>query len=232
MISPRMLLALTLSAALVAGCGATDDSAEAPGKEQKKATAKAVPPGCDEAGNDFASDVKLARCLTERFWAKQFTAAGGTYQPIKRFVAYDGTNGPSCGGEKAEPENAFYCSDGHFIAYDAEWMRSMYDQMGDGAVYVVIPHEFGHAVQAQLESGFEYNVEQELQADCYAGATLGGLIADEQIQAEEGDDEELFANLEAVGDPTDAWWEPDAHGTPEKRQEAFATGFDKGVDAC
>ncbi|MGI5485916.1 neutral zinc metallopeptidase [Microtetraspora malaysiensis] len=236
MISPRRLLAVALTVTLAAGCGATGDLSEAPAKEPKKerqkATATASAPGCDEVGDDFAGDVRLARCVTEQFWTKQFAAAGGTYQPVKRFIAYGPESGPVCGGEEALPENAFYCPDGHYIAYDAGWLRSMYDQMGDGAVYVVIPHEFGHAVQAQLESGFEYNVEQELQADCYAGATLGGMIKAGLIQAEEGDDEELFANLEAAGDPTDAWWEPNAHGTPEQRQRAFAKGFDGGVQTC
>ncbi|WP_228646884.1 neutral zinc metallopeptidase [Microtetraspora sp. AC03309] len=231
MISPRMLLALTYSMILTAACGAVGDLSEAPSKKPEKPASTSAS-ACDVAGDDFAGDVELARCLTESFWAKEFQAAGGTYQPVQDFIAYDATSGPVCGGEKALPENAFYCPDGHFIAYDATWLRAMYDQMGDGAVYVVIPHEFGHAVQAQLENDFSYNVEQELQADCYAGATLGGLINADLIQAEEGDDAELLTNLEAAGDPTDAWWEPDAHGTPEKRQEAFATGFGKGVASC
>ncbi|WP_310742372.1 neutral zinc metallopeptidase [Microbispora sp. H13382] len=236
--SPRVLLAIALSAALTASCGGLDEEpvASSPSKKPKK-TAEAVKAasGCDEAGDGFESDVKLVRCLTEKFWAKQFKDAGGTYQPIKKFIAYRGNKAPSaanCAGEKAEPENAFYCSDGHFIAYDADWMKSMYRQIGDSAVYFVVPHEFGHSVQAQLETEFKYNVKLELQADCYAGATLAGLVESEELELEEGDDDELIANLEAVGDPTDAWWEPDAHGTPEKRMNAWVKGFEKGVDAC
>ncbi len=127
------------------------------------------------------------------------------------------------------PNNAFYCPDGHFIAYDATWLQSLYDQLGDGAVYIVIPHEFGHAVQNQLQSTHEFTVQSELQADCYAGGTLKGLIDGGRLQAQEGDDAELMANLEAAGDPTDAWWEPGAHGTGPQRQLNFARGLDRGL---
>jgi len=53
-----------------------------------------------------------------------------------------------------------------------------------------------------------------------------------RLTKEEGDDEELFANLAAAGDPTDEWWRPDAHGTGPERQAAFRAGQDQGVAAC
>ncbi|WP_155342231.1 neutral zinc metallopeptidase [Acrocarpospora corrugata] len=188
--------------------------------------------GCEEAGDTFESDVLLARCLTENFWMRQFQAIGGTYEPIRDFVPYSGSDGPTCGGQPSVANNAFYCSDGHFIAFDAGWLQGMYQQLGDAAVYVVIPHEFGHAVQAQLTQNFNFSVERELQADCYAGGTLNALIQAQQLRADPGDDSEIINNLQAAGDPTDAWWEPGAHGTPERRQSAFATGYQQGVTAC
>ncbi|GAB1820227.1 hypothetical protein HerbRD11066_33910 [Herbidospora sp. RD11066] len=195
--------------------------------------AAAVPgDDCSVQGETFSEDVRLARCLTEEFWTKQFAESGGTYQPISEFIEYNGTDGPACGGQPSVPNNAFYCPDGHFIAYDATWLQSLYDQLGDAAVYIVIPHEFGHAVQNQLESDHEFTIQSELQADCYAGGTLNGLITGNRLQAQEGDDAELMANLEAAGDPTDAWWEPGAHGTGEQRQLNFSRGFERGVGAC
>ncbi|WP_082801953.1 neutral zinc metallopeptidase [Herbidospora cretacea] len=187
---------------------------------------------CSVRGETFSEDVRLARCLTEEFWSKQFAEAGGTYQPVSEFIEYNGADGPACGGQPAVPNNAFYCPDGHFIAYDATWLQSLYDQLGDGAVYIVIPHEFGHAVQNLLQSTHEFTVQAELQADCYAGGTLKGLIDGGRLSAQEGDDAELMTNLEAAGDPTDAWWEPGAHGTGAQRQLNFARGFDRGVGAC
>ena len=216
---------LVLAGTLAAACGG--DARDPAGTS---------PPGsagrCDAKGADFAGDVELASCLTERFWARRFQASGNTYAPIGDFVAYNGEDGPDCGREPSVPNNAFYCPSGHFIAYDAAWLEEMYDRMGDGAVYLVIPHEFGHAVQAQLVNDFRFNVQRELQADCYAGATISGLIRERALQADDGDDAELLANLEAAGDPTDAWWAPDAHGTAAQRQASFARGFGQGVGAC
>ncbi|MFC7645140.1 neutral zinc metallopeptidase [Streptosporangium lutulentum] len=143
-----------------------------------------------------------------------------------------GANGPSCGGQPAVPNNAFYCPAGHFIAYDENWMRELDERMGDGSIYVIIPHEFGHAVQAQLNTSSQLNVELELQADCYAGGTLGALVRGGALLAEDGDENELLINLAAAGDPTDDWLRPDAHGTAEQRQAVFVRGYNEGTDVC
>ncbi|GAA0996970.1 hypothetical protein GCM10009555_093730 [Acrocarpospora macrocephala] len=212
--------------------GETDPSAGSESGASSDPNAAGESSGCDEAGDTFASDVRLARCLTENFWVRQFQASGGTYEPVRDFVPYNGTDGPTCGGEPSVPNNAFYCSDGHFIAFDANWLQGLYQQLGDAAVYVVIPHEFGHAVQAQLVQNFNFSKERELQADCYAGGTLGALIQAQQLKADPGDDSEVMNNLIAAGDPTDAWWEPGAHGTAEQRISAFVNGYQQGVSAC
>lgn len=180
----------------------------------------------------FANDLNTARQLTEEFWKQQFGALGRNYRPIADFVAYTGENGPSCGGQPSVPNNAFYCPAGHFIAYDENWLEGLWQEMGDGSVYLIIPHEFGHAVQAQLESAFELNVQQELQADCYAGGTLSALVRSGALSAEPGDEDELLINLEAAGDPAEDWFNPSAHGTAEQRQRSFATGYRGGVGDC
>jgi predicted metalloprotease len=222
----RRLLILVLAGTLAAACGG--DARDPAGTSSRGSAAGP----CDARGEDFAGDVELARCLTERFWARRFQASGNTYAPISDFDAYNGEDGPDCGRQPSVPNNAFYCPSGHFIAYDAAWLEGMYARMGDGAVYLVVPHEFGHAVQAQLVNDFRFNVQRELQADYYAGATLSGLIQEQALQADEGDGAELLANLEAAGDPTDAWWAPDAHGTATQRQASFAKGYGQGVRAC
>lgn len=190
-------------------------------------------PSMDTRETDtFEDDVRAARTLGEQFWAQQFQQLGGTYRPIEAFIPYVGDSGPSCGGQPSVPENAFYCSRGHFIAYDQQWMESLWNAMGDGSVYVIIPHELGHAVQAQLSTGFALNVQAELQADCYAGGTLAALVGSGALRAEEGDENELFLSLEAAGDPTDNWLDPAAHGTAEQRQASFVKGYREGVGAC
>ncbi|MDP9862933.1 MULTISPECIES: neutral zinc metallopeptidase [Streptosporangium] len=194
-------------------------------------------PGTDAAtpaplGQTFESDLRLAKEFGEAYWRQTFSTDGLTYRPVTAFVPYRGDNGPDCGGQPSAPNNAFYCPAGHFIAYDESWMRELYDKMGDGSVYVIIPHELGHAVQAQLNSDFRLNVERELQADCYAGGTLGTLVRSGSLQAEPGDEDELLLNLAAAGDPTDDWLRPDAHGTAEQRQAVFAKGYNEGAAAC
>ncbi|TMR98112.1 hypothetical protein EJK15_14810 [Nonomuraea basaltis] len=187
----------------------------------------------DPEGEDtFEEDIRTARTMTEEFWKQQFAQAGRIYRPIANFVPYSGRSGPSCGGEPPVPNNAFYCSIGHFIAYDQDWMEALWTEMGDGSVYLIIPHEFGHAVQAQLRADFSLNVQMELQADCYAGGTLSALVESGALRAEPGDEDELLLSLAAAGDPTDDWLNPAAHGTAEQRQRWFARGYRQGVGAC
>ncbi|WP_326820010.1 neutral zinc metallopeptidase [Streptosporangium sp. NBC_01639] len=214
----RCLLVLLMIT--IAGCGS----------ERPDTVATPTPPA--PLGQTFESDLQLAKELSESYWRQVFSADGLAYRPITAFTPYRGSGGPDCGGEPSIPNNAFYCPAGHFIAYDADWMRRLYDEMGDGAVYVIIPHELGHAVQAQLNSGFRLNVEQELQADCYAGGTLSALVKGGSLQTEPGDEDELLLNLAAAGDPTDDWLRPDAHGTAEQRQTVFAQGYNQGTRAC
>ncbi|MEV0235685.1 neutral zinc metallopeptidase [Nonomuraea sp. NPDC050786] len=191
------------------------------------------PRSMDARGADsFEDDVRTARTLTEAFWQQYFQRLGRTYRPIADFVPYSGNSGPNCGNEPAVPNNAFYCPVGHFIAYDQDWMESLWNEMGDGSVYVIIPHELGHAVQAQLQTGFQLNVQMELQADCYAGGTLSSLVRSGALETQPGDEDELLLSLEAAGDPTDDWLNPSAHGTAEQRQASFATGWRSGVSAC
>ncbi|MCG5217266.1 neutral zinc metallopeptidase [Streptosporangium sp. KLBMP 9127] len=212
--------------AFVAGCGGS------PGAGAPEAEPEPPASSGELTGQTFEDDVKLALRLSEDFWVRQFEVSGSTYRPIEAFVPYRGEGGPECGGQPSVPDNAFYCPVGHFVAYDETWMKSLYDRMGDGSVYLIIPHELGHAVQAQLMSDFQVNQQRELQADCYAGGTLGSLIREGRLGAEPGDEAELMLNLSAAGDPTDAWWEPDAHGTAAQRQEAFASGYNNGVGVC
>ncbi|GAA2210741.1 hypothetical protein GCM10009850_062000 [Nonomuraea monospora] len=190
-------------------------------------------PSMDRRGADtFEDDVVTARTLTEEFWSRQFQQLGRTYRPIADFIPYSADSGPSCGDQPAVPNNAFYCPLGHFIAFDQDWMEGLWNEMGDGSVYVIIPHEFGHSVQAQLGTDFSLNIESELQADCYAGGTLSALVGSGALTMDAGDENELFASLAAVGDPTDDWLNPAAHGTAEQRQASFAKGYQSGVGAC
>jgi uncharacterized protein len=80
---------------------------------------------------------------------------------------------------------------------------------------------------------YQYTIEQELQADCMAGAYIGDGEKSRLLTVEEGDIEELRQGLLAVGDdPSVPWFTPGAHGTAEQRTDAFFGGYERSLAAC
>lgn len=247
------LLAAACASAALAGCAASEDAVDvadasttsAPGASDGSGASDAtgpdstepdgtesVTPAAGDPEETFDEEVEAVAGLLERFWSDAFAAGGVRYPPLGGFGPYAAGDGTTCAGRPIPSENALYCSAGDFVAYDDAWLRLLYQDIGDGALYVVLPHEWGHAAQARLGSTFSLGVERELQADCYAGAFVAWVLDTGAVVEEEGDAEEMFANLAAVADPTDEWWRPDAHGAVERRQAAFARGVDEGVGAC
>jgi predicted metalloprotease len=188
--------------------------------------------GTDDPEETFDEEVRAVAGLLERFWSDAFAASGIRYPALGGFGSYTAGDGTTCAGRTIPSENALYCPAGDFVAYDDAWLRHLYEDIGDGAVYVVMPHEWGHAAQARLGSTFSLGVERELQADCYAGAFVAWVLDAGAVVEEEGDAEEMFTNLAEVADPTDEWWRPEAHGSVERRQAAFTAGVDGGIAAC
>ncbi|MBN0043164.1 neutral zinc metallopeptidase [Streptomyces actuosus] len=174
------------------------------------------------------AETKDAVTVVNDFWQSRWdTYFTGTYEPPTVFGEYvAGTpDAPTCGGRPAVPNNAFYCPSGDYIAWDAQLMREGYAK-GDSMVYLVIAHEWGHAVQHRV-TGLTAEAP-ELQADCLAGATLFGS---EELQFETGDTEELAQTLTDLADRT-PWTESEDHGDAEERITAFNNGGSGGVDAC
>lgn len=188
------------------------------------------PAGGDTSGGDIGWEaetddaVRIVNTFWGTHWDEQFT---GTYQPPRVFGAYEAgsPDAPPCGGEPAVPGNAFYCGDGDFLAWDAQLMADGYDS-GDSWVYLVVAHEWGHAVQNRVLGLSQ--VAQELQADCLAGATLFGS---EDLQFEDGDTDELAAALAALADDT-PWTDSSDHGDASERISSFEAGGRGGVGAC
>jgi predicted metalloprotease len=66
-------------------------------------------------------------------------------------------------------------------------MRTYYGADGDDVFpYVVIAHEWGHAVATRLDPSY-LKAAPELQADCLAGLALCGAERDGTLQLEDGD---------------------------------------------
>ena len=184
-------------------------------------------PAADDTRSD---DEAVAVRITNEFWQNWFAGQGRRYVPPRVAGGYTGTNGPSCAGEPSVPGNAYYCPPGNFLAWDENLMRAGYTQIGDAWVYLVIAHEWGHAIQAQLPDRY-VSPAIELQADCLAGAALQGAADGGLVRIEPGDEEEIAQTLEAVADDY-PWTDQRSHGDARQRTAAFRTGVSRGVDGC
>ena len=186
-------------------------------------------PGADDT-DTRADDEETAVRIVDTFWRTWFADRGRRYQPPQVEGGYVGRDGPSCAGEPSVPGNAYYCPDGNYLAWDENLMRAGYTQIGDAWVYLVIAHEWGHAIQAQLPDRY-LSPAIELQADCLAGAALQGAADQGLVRIEPGDDEEIAQTLEAVADDY-PWTDQRSHGDANQRTAAFRAGVSRGVDSC
>jgi predicted metalloprotease len=189
--------------------------------------------GCTatSAQDTISADEQRAVNAVDAFWQENFSKEfGKPYESPHVAGAYTGTDGPKCGGQPSEPNNAYYCQPGDYIAWDQNLMQAGYEQVGDAWVYLIIAHEWGHAIQARLNAD-QVSVAAELQADCLAGATLQGAVDAGTIAIEPGDAQELAQTLAAVADDY-PWTNQADHGDIEQRTTAFSTGASGGVQAC
>ena len=171
----------------------------------------------------------------DEYWSRALPESFGVdYTAPSRYVYYrpEESPGPSCGGQPAPPRNAFYCSDGDFLAWDESGlMIPYYVSSGDFAAAFVLAHEFGHAMQARLPRREELGVLNELQADCFAGAWAAHVA--EQGLLDAGDlDEATLAVFSARDVPGTEFTDPRAHGSGFERTRAFADGYEAGPGRC
>ena len=60
----------------------------------------------------------------------------------------------------------FYCPNDHTIYLPYNFMQEFLDNVGDFAVVLILAHEWGHSVQAQVGELRGLSINRELQADC------------------------------------------------------------------
>ncbi|WP_433478179.1 neutral zinc metallopeptidase [Spirillospora sp. CA-142024] len=228
--------AAALVAALAGACG-FEVAPAAPGAQGTRVATPAPasqesPPGkVDE--NEFQEDVRTAETITDdywrRHWERLFTGSYSSPRVVGLYNGRDPGSTPTCDGEPLERDNAAYCPAGDFVAWDAHLMRSGYAR-GDAWVYLVIAHEWGHAVQNRLRRGL-VSPAAELQADCLAGAVLYGSSDDGTLKFEDGDEQELVDAFQVIGDKA-PWTKPGDHGSSVQRLRSFSRGGENGVRAC
>ena len=169
--------------------------------------------------------------VVDGYWERHFRELSNRrYRSPQTKGGYQGAGGPRCGGRPSVAFNAFYCRPGDFLAWDEQLMSAGYEKIGDSWVYLIIAHEWGHAIQdrVKLRPG-RYGVE--LQADCLAGATLQGAANDGLVRVDQGDAEELQRTLAAAADDF-PWTNQGDHGNAEQRIGAFRAGAQRGLRAC
>jgi predicted metalloprotease len=233
----RAVLALLAAALLLCGCGvvvsggSSSPGATASGSSGSGDPAAGSSPIDQVNRHDLDIDEHGAVSATDTFWREVFPADyHRSYRSPKVLGGYVGENGPACAGQPSVPFNAFYCPSQDFLAWDENLMAAGYKQIGDAWVYLIISHEWGHAIQARLRAD-QVSVAAELQADCFAGATLFGAADRGLLKFERGDIQELQETLAAVADDY-PWTKQSDHGDAEQRISSFNLGAEGGPTAC
>jgi len=201
-------------------------------------------PDADAPLVQFVNDVLVD---AQELWAKQFDAAGRTYENAD-LVLFTSAVRSGC-GVASSATGPFYCPLDKTVYLDLGFFRELdrrFGAPGDFAQAYVIAHELGHHVQnllginpavrrAQQENPGEANelsIRQELQADCLAG--VWGHSTYERGFLDPGDVQEGLNAAAAVGDDRlgaspESW----THGSAAQRRQWFSTGFDTGdTGAC
>jgi len=182
------------------------------------------------AGGATAAE-RTAVAAVDGFWRRHFNQLfGRPYQSPRVAGGYRGSNGPTCAGQAALAFNAFYCPSQDFLAWDENLMDAGYQRVGDSWVYLIVAHEWGHAIQSRINR-YQVSLATELQADCLAGATLAGAQRDGLIRLQTGDNQELAATLAALAD-TYPWTNRRDHGDAQQRIASYNLGVGQGVRAC
>jgi uncharacterized protein len=224
------VLALLAAGAVALACGLGE--AGAPPEEDPPASSRSTEDGTMTA-EEFKSDIQDAKSSAESYWTDRFEQSGERFRPVRQVVPYTRDGEVDCGGEPVPRNNAVYCPDGDFIAYDINFAVAAFQKVGDAFLYYLLGHEYAHAIQARLGIEHRLTIDHELQADCMAGAYLGDSVKAKTLSVDDGDLDEFQRGLLAVGDdPSVPWFAPGAHGTAEQRTESFFLGYEKSLAAC
>ncbi|GAA3215026.1 neutral zinc metallopeptidase [Actinocorallia longicatena] len=189
-------------------------------------------PNAQFSDADVTKEINGAVEVVDKYWSDHWSELfTGTYKAPAIKGVYNGDDPArfTCGGQPADKFNAYYCIPEDYLAWDFALMKAGYAQ-GDAFVYLVVAHEWGHAIQNRLQMNL-VSTDKELQADCLAGAVLWGAQKDGTLTWEDGDTTEIGQSLSALADNTE-WADPSSHGDAIERVSAFGKGRTQGVVGC
>ena len=211
-------------------------------------TGQPVPTTAEE--DRQADFVSVVLADTEDVWNQIFAQQGRQYQePV--LVLFRGTVNSACGMQGAATV-PFYCPGDHQVYIDLSFFDELdqrFGAPGDFAQAYVVAHEVGHHIQTLMGISQQMrerrrglseaqanalSVQQELQADCFAGVWANHANRQRQL-LEPGDLEEGLRAAAAIGDDTlqrragvavspESW----THGSSAQRVEWFRRGFTTG----
>ncbi len=196
------------------------------------------------ASSRYDGDINATIADIQAYWTKTMPEVyQQDYEPIPadRLIPYSQSNPPpSCGGRGTTPYtevagNAFYCSQGDFVAWDEqELLPKLRKQFGNFAPALVLAHEWGHAIQARVGFDTYQTIYLEQQADCFAGAWTAHVASgDASVQMNDEDLDGALAGLLQLRDPSGIDGSQDgAHGNGFDRVGAFQDGYEGGAETC
>lgn len=243
-------LALLSVAALTPGCavlpaagepvGSRPASSQSPAPTSPDPTPESSAPQDSDRGADeeaaaprLRSIAAAATEVTDDYWAEHWTEFfTGSYVAPEVVGVYDGSDpqsAPVCNGEPLEAGNAAYCPAGDYVAWDLGLLTKS-TEIGDSFVYLIVSHEWGHAIQERLKPSLVWE-EKELQADCLAGATIYGAIDDGTLSLTPEGQKHLVDGLNFIASDL-PWTDVGDHGDSFQRIAAFNMGRSGGVNAC
>ena len=236
-------MALLCGVVVLSSCTGAQPDGGSPSRSPVTTPTVPVPPTPgDEFGElmwEYSGGTDPSDSPIDQMWREIFEPASVAYEAPSAIVPYEPGSLPrvACADElspDAWRENARYCPADETIAYDAGFLRDFHEQVGTLAPVGVLAHEWGHHVQTLTSRG-EFTIQDELQADCFAGmfmsaANLGGLSIEDT-----GDVMVAFYELGNERYENSRWFTSFEHGSPTQRAAAFGLGYytiDRGYPFC
>ena len=142
----------------------------------------------------------------QAYWARTYPKLAGKPWDQLRVLPFDPARAPSCGG-KARPaadatNAAYYCAADGYIAFDNKQLGpSLYRDIGDNAIGMLLADLFAQAVQDRRGKPTQGR-DGQLAVDCLAGSWTYDLLhrpADSNLRLSPGDLDEAVAALLVFG---------------------------------
>jgi len=248
----RPLLAAAVGSLLLTGCGAVVTGSASPGGDVVTDVApQDFPITAAVAGDPVDQAARNSLTALYTFWEQAYPKAfGEDFQPLQGGIysvdlahldQSQFPDGVGCGADPTDVagSGAFFCAgaglpNSDSVTYDKNFLDGLAGDYGRSLVPFVMAHEFGHAIQYRSGSRGE-SINQETQADCFAGAwtrwVIDGKADHVSIRVPELDKiiRGYLITADTVGTDPD---QEGAHGSYFDRVSAITEGYDNGVEDC